>query len=333
MAYTLAQLAKIETQVLRKAIITNLLRYAKVMEVLPFENVSSLSSVAVRYRTLPTGITFRKVNEGYTEATDGDLEQVWESVYGFGGELKFDRVFEKLKNTIVDPKVLQTQMKLKRLGFEFNDYFINGDHATEPDGFEGLKKRVAGMPSRQTVYFAPAGGAALDVTASVANARAFLDKWEECWYKTQGGNVSAVFMNEFMYYGFSRALRYINYNGGQALGFTEDSFGKKIVTYQGAPFIDMGLKADQSTEIISDTALAGDGGADMTDVYFVSFGQDEGLTGIQLSDIDVYDPLNGGEQETTPTKLTRLDWWVGLANFGAYSIVRGTNVEGPSQWT
>lgn len=333
MAYTVAQLAKLETQVFKKAVLMNILRAAKVMEVLPFENVSSLTNLAVRWRTLPAGIAFRKIGAGYTEDTTGDTEQVWEAVYGFGGELKFDRVFEKITNTIVDPKVQQTQMKLKALALKFNEYFIDGDHASDADGFEGLKKRVSLMPSRQSVYFAGASSAALDPKASIANARTFVDKWEECWYKCQGGNVSAILTNEGMIYGFGQVLRYIGTNAGVGmLDTTKDSFERTFVTYKGVPLIDMGLKADQSTEIITDTETAGDAGADATSLYFVSFGGDEGLTGIQLSNLEAYDPLNGGEMESVPATQYRIDWWCGLANFGSYSIVRGRNVEGASQW-
>lgn len=333
MSYTLAQLAKIETQALRKGVIQTILRYSSLMETVPWENVNSLSNIAVRWETLPT-VAFRKINAGYTP-NEGDTSQIWESVYGFGGEIKFDRVFDKISNTIVDPKVQQTEMKLKAMALTFNDYFINGDHASDPDGFEGLKKRVASMPTRQTVYFAGTGAAAaLDPTASIANARVFVNKWEECHYKCNRGQVSAILMNEGMYYGFAQVLRYAGTNAGVGfMDITKDSFDREIVTYRGAPFIDVGYKVDMSTEIITDAETADDSGTDATSVYFVSFASDEGLTGIQLSDMEVYDPLSGGEQESTPTTLLRIDWWLGLANFGKYGIVRAHNLEGASNWT
>ncbi len=330
MTMTLAHLAKIETQVLRKGIIMTLLRYSSMMEVIPWEAVSSLSSVAVRTRILPT-VAFRKINEGYTP-NEGDLEQVWESVYGFGGEIKFDRVFEKIKNTIVDPKVTQTELKLKAMALTFNDYFINGDHAVDEDGFEGLKKRVANMPSRQTVWAAASNAAALDVTASTANAKTFFDKLEEAHYKCNRGQVNAIFLNEAMYYGIGRAARYAQLASGGWLDVTKDSFDRTITTWKGAPLIDVGLKRDQSTEIITDSETAGDSGSDATSIYMASFDMTEGLTGIQLGDMEVYDPLAGGEAESTPTKLLRIDWWCGLASFGNYGITRLRNVEGASNW-
>lgn len=331
MALTLAQLAKLEVDPLRKYVMTNLLRDAKAMELIPFTDINSLTSIAVRWKTLPS-VAFRKINAGYTPS-EGDTEQVWESVYALGGEIKFDRVFDKVKNTIVDIKKMNADMKIKSMALTFNDYLINGDHGVDADGFEGLKKRVAGMPSRQSVYFAGAAAAALDPTASAANANTFFSKLEEMHYKCNAGQVNTILVNEGMIYGIGRVARYVNSAGGFFLDVTKDSFDRAIVTYKGSAMFDMGLKADQSTENITDTETAGDAGADATSIYMCSFNEDQGVIGIQLPPgLESYDPLGGGEQESTPTKLLRVEWWLGLAGFGSYGIVRGRNVEGASQW-
>jgi len=332
MSITLAHLAKIETEPLRKGILMNLLRNSDALGILPFENVNSLRSVAVRWTNLPT-VAFRKINAGYTP-DEGDVEQVWESVYGFGGEIKFDRVFDKIGNTIVSPRALQVQMKTEAMSLTFNDYFINGDHASDPDGFEGLKKRLSLMPSRQSVQMGAAGATAVDPTASAANARAFFDKMEEAHYKCNRGNVSAIFANEGVKWGIGKIARYASItSGGGVIDVTKDSFDRSIVSYKGVPIFDMGLKSDQSTEIITNTMTAADAGADSTTVYFASFNMQQGVQGIQLGPLDIYDPLKGGEQESTPTKLVRLDWWIGLAGFGSYGITKMWNLEGTNLWT
>lgn len=331
MAITLAQLAKLENQALRKAIILNIIRDANLLDTFPFENIDALKAVAVRWTKLPS-VGWRRVNEGYTSSETGDTEQVWESLFGFGGDITFDRVLGKIKNTIVDPQTLQTQMKIKALAYEWKDKFINGDHATDPDSFEGLKKRVSVMPSRQTVYFAASNAAPLDPTASAANARAFFDKLAEAKKYCNGGQVSGIFCNEGVYLGFGRAARYMQ-TAGNFLDVTKDSLDREIITFQGTPLYDMGLKADQSTEIITNTEVAGDAGADSTSVYFACYDMEQGIYGIQLEDLEVYDPLNGGEMETSPSKMLRLDWWNGLAGFGSFGIVRARNLAAPSSWT
>ena len=332
MAVTLAHLAKIETDVLRKYVIANLLRKIKVMEYLPFTTVDSLKSVAVRWQTLPD-VAFRAINRGYTPS-EGDTEQVWEAVYALGGEIKYDRVFEKIGNTIVDMKQMQTDMKLMSIALKFNEYFINGDHASDGYGFEGLKKRITNMPSRQLVGFAGAAAAALDPTASTAIANAFFNGLEEMHYKTNQGQVNAIFCNEGLYYGIGKVARYVQASGGNFLDVTKDSFDRQITTWKGAPLIDIGLKKDQSTEIITETEVAGDAGADASSLYMASFNEEQGIIGIELPPgLEAYDPLNGGEQESTPTKLLRCEWWLGLAGFGSYGFTRGWNVEGAANWT
>lgn len=331
MAITLAHVAKLETSPLKKGIMMNILREVKLFELIPWENISSLRVAGVRWRNLPN-VAFRGINEAYT-ASEGDVEQVWESLYGFGGEIQYDRVFDKITGSlIVDPKTLQTEMKVMAMALKFNDYFINGDPTVDVKGFSGLKYRVSLMPTRQSVYFAASNAAALDPVASVANGNTFFTKLEEMKYKTAGGQVGAWLMNEGMRYGLGRVARYIQASGGNWLSTAKDSFDREIPTLWGAPIVDTGLKADQATEIITDTEVAGDSGADATSIYAVSFDGMNGLTGAQLSPMDVYDPLSGGERSDTPAKMIRIDWWLGLVSMGSYGITRGRNVEGAANW-
>jgi hypothetical protein len=331
MAITLAQLAKLETNPLRKGVIMNIIRDAQLMDEFPFENVGSLKTVAVRNTKLPS-VGWRRLNEGFTTSETGDAEQVWESLFGFGGDITYDRILPKLQNMIEDPVIYQTKLKVKALAYDWKDKFINGDHASDEDAIEGLKKRVSVMPSRQTVYFAGAAAAPLDPTASAALARSFFDKLDEAFQYCNVGQVNAIFCNEAVKLGLGRAARYLQ-TAGNFLDVTKDSLDRSIVTFRGVPLYDMGVKADQTTEIITNTEVAGDSGADSTSVYFASYNMEQGITGIQLSDIEVYDPLGGGEMESTPAKMMRIDWWNGLAGFGSYGIVRARNLAAPSSWT
>ena len=254
-------------------------------------------------------------------------------MYADGGEIKFDRVFEKVTNYITDPIKLNIDMKLESMNIQFNNYLVNGDHASDPIGFEGLKKRVAGMPSRQSVYFAGAAAAALDPTASAANARAFFNKITDLVRFCNSGDVAFLLCNEGIQWGLAAVARYISATGGNWLDTTQDVFEREIQTFKGIPLIDAGYTKDQSTEIITETETAGDAGSDATSIYAVSTNEESGMTGIELGPIEVWDPLNGGEQESTPTKLMRIEWWLGLSSPGSHGIARGRNVEGAANWT
>jgi hypothetical protein len=329
---TLAQLAQVSKDPLTKFVALKILRDSPVMKVLPFENISSLTVQAQWWEQLPTGGAFRSLNEGYSSYEDGQLGEGQEALFGFGGDITFDRVLEQITNVVKDPIQVQQEGKLKAMTLNWNDYFINGDPATDPKGFSGLKKRVAGLPTRQTVYFAASGSAGLDVTTSAANAMHFFNDLEEMWHKCNGGNVSMIVTNESVILGFGRAMRYAQ-TAGNFLDLTQDTLGRDFYTWRGKPLLDMGTKKDMSTEIITLTETGGTGSSNTTSMYMVSCNMDDGLYGIQLNPLAVYDPLAGGEMESKPSKLRRVDWWNGLANFGRYCIVRGRNLLDPASWT
>lgn len=331
MTVTLAQVAKLTDVPLRRGIILNMVRSSPILELVPFENVSALTSIAVRWTKLPD-VAFRRINAGYT-ASEGDVDQVMESVYGYGGDINLDRVWDKVKGSMIkDPRALQIEMKSKAMAVKFAKYFINGDHATDADGFEGVKKRISNMPARQMVR-ASTTTDILDPTASIANARRFLDVMEQAHYSANGGDVQVILCNEGMKWGLGRVMRYAQAAGGNLLGTGKDMFDREFLTYKGVPVLDAGLDIDQTTEIISAAETAEDGGSDATSMYFVPFNLENGVHGIQLSDMEIYDPLGGGEMESKPVKIQRVEWWCGLSTWGSYGPTRLHNIETPGSWS
>lgn len=328
---TLAQLAQAETDPIKKYIGMQLLREVKVWELLPFENVNALEVRAMWWEKLPTGGSFRMVNEGYTAAQDGQLGDGYENLYGFGGDIIFDRVFEGIGNVAVDPIKLQIDGRLMSMAITWNDYFINGDVAVDPKGFNGLKKRVAAMPTRQTIALSSTTG--LDPTGSAAAARRFINYFNLAWRYCNKSQVSAILCNEDFIIGFSRVLALLQ-GYGNYLDITRDNYGREEVSYRGVKFIDVGVKQDQTTEIIPSNELdmAGTNSNTMS-FYLVSFNTENGVYGIQKNQFDVYDPLGGGEMESRPARMMRVDWWNGLATFGRYGIVRVRNLLRLPNWT
>jgi len=328
---TLAQLAQVTKDPIKKYVGMQLIRESKILEMLPFENVNGLNVKAYWWEVLPTGGAFRSLNEGYTSYEDGQLGDGSESVYGFGGDITYDTVLEKIKDVIGDPIQLQIDARIKSMGITWNDYFINGDVATDPKGFNGLKKRVASMDTRQTIYAAGSTAAPMDPTGSAALARGFINKFNRGIRYCNAGGCNAIIMNENMIVGFSQVLSYIQ-GQGNYLSVTQDQYGREEVSFRGVKFVDPGLKKDQSTEIITETEVAGDAGADSTSIYFVAFNKDNGVHGIQLSDFNAYQ-VGSGELEDSPAKKWRVDWWNGLASFGRHGIVRMRNIEAFADWT
>ena len=324
MAVTIADLAKQSKDPLQASVLENLLRYSDLLNLLPFENVTALTSVVVRWATLPRA-DFRKLNAGYTEGS-GQTEQIEEGIKIMGGDVDIDRMFDRVTNVIQPVATTQTLMKLKAMAYNFNYYFIAGSPTVDANGFYGIDYRVSTLPSRQKFALGTAG-TPFDVTSSTANEHKFLDGLHKL-NKVVGG-ADAYFMNEAMWLGVSGVLRRLG-----LLDTTKDSYDREFVSFMGAPLIDIGLKADQTTEIITDTQDPGDGGDDTTSIYAVKFGSDEGLTGIQLNDLEAY--WVGGdnhELEDKPVRRLRIDWGVGLAGFGSYYAAQMYNIEPAGSWT
>jgi hypothetical protein len=150
--------------------------------------------------------------------------------------------------------------------------------------------------SRQQMFLDANGdnsGAALDVTASSANEHKLINT-------------------------LHKALEYVEAGKG---GF--DSFA-------GAPIVDVGLKADQSTEIIANTE--GTGGAS-TSVYIARWDATDGAIGVQKAPIGVYDPLEGREMESLPAHLLRCDWGCMIVPRSDYCIARIGGIANPANWT
>ena len=321
MAVTLSEIAKVSQSPLQKGILLNLLRFSPLLDVVPFEPADALDNIVVRWKTLPS-VASRKINAGYDEST-GDTEQVTESIRPMGGDIDVDKVLESLPNVLEKPSVTQINMKTKAMAFYFNYLFIKGSVAVDPDAFYGLEYRVSQLPARQKFAIGSAG-TPFDCTASTANEHAFVDALHEM--DDLVGGASAFFCNRKMRLGVGRVLRRLG-----LLDTTKDQFERTVYTFNGAPIIDAGLKADKSTEIITDTEDPGDGGNDTTSIYAVHFGQPEGLVGVQLNDLDAY--LVTNELESKPSKRWRIDWVVGLAGFGDYYATRMYNLEPATSWT
>ena len=214
---------------------------------------------------LPT-VGTRKINASFSEST-GTFEQKIEGKYIFGHEIDVDVVLEK-----ANPGERQTQrrMSAKAMSFKFNDMFINGDPAS--DEFKGLSKRVDDIyAAGYTNQYIDGGSATTGkgVLYDTTERQYFIDKVATLIHAISEHKPDALFMNAKMYLCFESAMR-----REQLLKQTEDMFGRIINTFQGIPLIDIGIKADQSTEIITNAETLS-GGTDETSIYAVKYGENE----------------------------------------------------------
>lgn len=311
MTLTLYDVYNLESNPLRKGIIKGLLEEAYIMQTMPFATIEDLSIQGVRWLTLPD-VGFRKINGSFTTSY-GTTERFEESIYILGGEIDIDVVLRKKKNYIQHPKALQMEMKLKSIAYKFNDYFINGDQAVDPDGFDGLKVRVSNLPASQTITCT----ADLSTTGlgTAGNIDKFLDELDAAFYALDGHSADVLIMNSTLFLKFQSLLRRSNY-----MDTTKDRFGRTILTYRGAAVVDIGVKADQTTKIISDNHDA----TNRTAIYLVKFGVDKYLSGIQMESLRVTEL---GELPDKPVERTRIEWPVGLALWHKRGLAKLANIQ------
>ncbi len=312
--FTLIELSKIEEDPRRKSVIDTLLMESNIMELLPWETIGALSTTISRLGTLPT-VGFRKVNEGFAVST-GALEQSVENISLLGGNFDTDKAIVRAKTSLATARAITQVMMTKAIAYKFNDKFINGDPQTDPEEFKGLEKRVddvvaQGFPLQET----DVGGGS--VTEGILNSSAaslnFLNKWDLAMYQIKGHNPNYALMNSNLLLAIKALMR-----KEKLLNTTMDFFDRIIDVYGNTRLIDIGVTADQTTEILPETETKG-GGTTETSIYMCKFGIGEFLWGIQEYPLEVTDK---GLLEDKPIFRTEMDWPLGLAMADPYSISR-----------
>lgn len=312
--FTLVELSKIETDPGRKSVIDTLLMESNVMEIVPWETIGALSTNIVRMGTLPS-VGFRKINAGFTVGT-GALEQKVENISLMGGFFDTDKAIVRAKNVSVNPRAIVQVMMTKAIAYKFNDRFINGNPESDPEEFKGLEQRIDDVVAEGYTGQAVdvAGGS---VTEGILNSSAishnFLNKFDQAMYQIKGHNPDFALMNSAVLLAIRALLR-----KEKLLDTTKDFFDRIIDVYGNTRLVDIGVTADQTTEIIAENETKG-GGSTESSIYFVKFGIGEFMWGIQEYPLEVEDK---GLLEDKPIYRTEMDWPLGLAMADPYSICR-----------
>lgn len=315
MALTYAELSKIETDLLRKSVIDTLLWRVSVLEMLPFETIGQLSTAVVSIQDLPS-VGFRALNAGYTEST-GHLKHKTEHIALMGGDIDTDKAIARAKNTIADARALMQELMLKAMAYKFNDVFINGNPETSPYEFKGIRERIDDIYAEgyttQKIDCGCGGHGILEDTADTHN---FLDKLYQLMYSMKEGKPDFLLMSQKCLLATNSALR-----REKLLNTAQDIFGRWVDTFMGARLVDMGTKADQTTQIITDTETSAglDGSDEHTSIYAVKFGEGDMTWGIQEYPMEVEDL---GQLEAKPVYRTRVDFPCGLATVDPRSLGR-----------
>lgn len=260
-------------------------------------------------KALPS-VTWRNVNEGFSEST-GKFQPVTESKYIFGHNMDIDKV---LVTANAEERNRQRQLSAIAMGYEFNDVFINGDPSIKE--LKGLKMRCDYLYAEGYTdqYFD--GGSATSgrgVNYDATERAYFLTQIDKLIDVIEGHMADEIYVNSKLYLCIQAVLR----DGGY-LAQDRDMFGRIITKYQDATIRRIGTKADQTTEIITNSETLS-GGTDETSAYAVKYGEGVYLWGIQQAPLEVTDK---GLLEDCVTYRDNVSWVVGLAQNKPRSIAR-----------
>lgn len=315
MALTLAEAAKLSQDDLQRGVLETFVQESSVLDRIPFLTIQGNAYAYNEEATLPN-VEFRSVNEGYSEST-GTVNPKSESLVILGGDADVDRFIVQTRGNLNDQRATQTRMKVKAASYFFQDQFINGDTAVTPKGFDGLKKRLVGSQ----VLSAGTNGIPI-VGNGASDAYAYFDKLDELVAAVDGlnGSNGALYTN--------RSVIAKTLSAGRRIGGVEtvrsDTTGKRHVTWNGIPFLDIGQRPDGSS-IIPMTETQGTA-VDAGSIYAVRFGSAEGdqaVTGLTNGGVQVMDL---GQLQEKPVYRTRLEFYTGLALFGGKAAARLTGV-------
>ncbi|MEW1658282.1 major capsid protein [Streptomyces sp. NPDC093707] len=308
MSLTLAESAKLSLDQLQRGVIETFVQESPILDRLPLIQVAGNAYKYNEESTLP-GVSFRAVNEAYPEST-GTLNQRVETLAILGGDADVDKFIVQTRGNLNDQRAVQTALKVKAASVHFADQFFNGDVAVNPNGFDGLRKRLFGSQVLDAKEAGP-----------VVNGHDFYDTLDALTAQVRGVNGSngALYMNAVLRAKIESGFRRLG--GGELL--REEIAGKRTVTWKGVPLLDAGQKLDGSDVL---PLATGSEGKQTGDIYAVRFGAteaDAGVSGLTNGGVQVTDL---GESHDKPVYRTRIDFYCGLALFGGKAAARLTNV-------
>jgi hypothetical protein len=286
MALTLVEAKKHSTNPQELAIVTELAA-GPLLQSLPFREVQGNGLFWKREESLGD-VGFRAFNDGYAESY-ATVKQQSEALKLFGGDIKVDRAIVDLEGP--EARAYQIQAKTRAMRLAFEGLFINGDSNSNAAEFDGLAAR---LPSGSSQYINNGGGA-LD-TGKLDEALDAVD--------AQGGQKYLV-MSKSARRHLSKTAR----ANGQ-IDIERNDFGYQQLFYGGVPVLELD-RDHQNVAIL-------DGTPSSQSIYVVAFGNDL-LTGLQNGGPQVRDL---GEATDSPTLVTRVEWYCGMALINGRAAAR-----------
>lgn len=326
MALTLLDASKEKTDDYAGGVIETFVLASDILKILPLETLGTMEKMRRRSNSI-SQIGWRKRGQAPGTITGGTRDSVTEAVFHMAGAVDIDKTEMRDKRIRGNLLKDRTDDAIKAAVFEFNDKFVNGDHATNEDTIEGIKVRLATLAAAQLIY-GNTSAAELEArpgTATTANGQALFDKLDEAQDQLDGGRADVCITTRKNIRAIKSAQRRMGINKDQDSLDPNTNVAQRrtsatpwqapLWTYNNVPYIDLGYKYDQSTLIVG-TDTVNSKACDP--FYFLKLG-DPYLHGIQEYAMEVAPP---DMLDDMMTYRSTFDWPIGLAMFHPRGIAK-----------
>ena len=267
-------------------VVDTVIRKSEILEMLPFDNAVSPnggSTLTYGYmqKKLPSATAFRALNTEY-KASEAKMEKKAVDLKIFGGAFEIDRVIKDAEGQY-NNMAYQLEEKITSAIGTFHNAMINGDSASDANGFDGLDKFLVG----QTTEYGT--GEVIDLS-TMAKVKENADVFYEALLKLiNSTGADALMVNEGMKTKIQTVARILGYKteSEEAFGRTVTSIGEGKVR-----LIDLGNvvtttgEGDEAVAVetpiigVKTRTVASSEQTGITDIYAVKFSVQDGFHGV-----------------------------------------------------
>ena len=270
-------------------VIDTFVRESEILEMLPFDNsVSPSGGSTLTYgyvqKKLPSSTAFRAINSEY-KPSQATTEKKTVDLKVFGGAFEIDRVIKDAEG-MYNNMAMQVEEKVKSAVGTFHNAMINGDAATDANGFDGLDKFLVGQ---STEY----GTDKVIDLSTMEQLKANADVFYEALLKLINSiGAHALMVNEGMKTKIQTVARILGYKTE-----SEEAFGRVVTTIGESKVRIIDLKNVVTVAGEGDDAVAvetpvigvkqrnvgGSATTGLTDIYAARFSTLDGFHGVTLT--------------------------------------------------
>lgn len=276
-ALSLAQFAQQSNDPLVLNVVKSLLQNDNPFNDIPLVTKPTLKANGARLSGNLATPAWRALNGSSTVASS-TVSPFQEQLYVLSNLIDIDRMMLMDQNAIGDPRGVQVNALMTAWSYDLADKFFNNNHnAGDANAFVGIRKRLDDTTTWGTNSACKINGSGVDMTTAMtaATAATFIELIDQALSEigSDEGDGVVIYMNRLLKRRFARAVRMLGSGGG--FDMTRDAFDRPVTMYRGAKVRTIGVKADQSTEIITNTedTSGNNGSSNYTSMYMVRYGE------------------------------------------------------------